>query len=243
MIKEAIEKIESMAQPIIKEIGGETFAITADGSANQIRPEIDAPATLTLHSLDSLVKLVRTEASQMDKPLYITVPDHMTAQCFTQPKAELRRERQFYYKAAATDVPGWEDRTQFSFDEAIIAMRTQFQASDDADYALRLLSEITSGAKVTYNDNGVATTVVTQKGIALQGNETIRPIVNLKPYRTFQEVEQPASDFLIRINERGINFIAADGGMWKLHARENIKAYLDEALKDEAVSGTVIIAL
>ena len=61
------------------------------------------------------------------------------------------------------------------------------------------------------NDNGIATTITTQKGVALQTNEQIRPLVKLRPYRTFQEVEQPESIFLIRVSDRGISFIEADG--------------------------------
>lgn len=110
-------------------------------------------------------------------------------------------------------------------------------------YIQKLLSEISTGAKITFNDNGVATTIVTKKGIDLQANETIKPIIALRPYRTFQEVEQPESIFLIRINERGISFIEADGGMWKLRARETIKSYLGWKLKDEIENGSVVIAL
>ncbi|MFQ8836330.1 MAG: hypothetical protein ACLR8L_00220 [Oscillospiraceae bacterium] len=50
------------------------------------------------------------------------------------------------------------------------------------------------------------------------------------PYRTFQEIEQPVGLFLIRIDERGITFTEADGGMWKLEARKTIKAYLERSV-------------
>ena len=96
---------------------------------------------------------------------------------------------------------------------------------------------------ITYNDIGVATTVVTQKGVALQQNQTIKPLVRLRPYRTFQEVEQPEGLFLIRIDERGITFTEADGGMWKLEARKTVVAYLADALKEELESGNVKIML
>ena len=89
----------------------------------------------------------------------------------------------------------------------------------------------------------IATSVVTQSGIALQNNTNIRPIISLRPYRTFQEVDQPSSQFLIRITERGIKFVEADGGMWKLAARQTIKKHLEEALRDEVDRGTVVIAL
>ena len=106
-----------------------------------------------------------------------------------------------------------------------------------------MLSDICCGAKVIYNDNGIATTVTTQKGVALQSNEQIRPIITLKPYRTFQEVEQPESIFLIRVNERGITFTEADGGMWKLKARQTVKAFLEEQLAEEVAGNGVYIAL
>ena len=87
------------------------------------------------------------------------------------------------------------------------------------------------GAKVTYADNGIATTIVTQKGAALSENSVIKPLVRLRPYRTFQEVEQPEGVFLIRIDERGITFTEADGGMWRLNARNTVKAWLTEQLQ------------
>ncbi len=148
-----------------------------------------------------------------------------------------------FYTTSATDVPGWQESVTLKFEEAMIAIRTRFQESKDSAYALKLLSDITNGSKVTYSDNGIATSVVTKTGISLQTNEPIRPIVNLKPYRTFQEIEQPESQFLIRIEERGIKFIEADGGMWKLEARKTIKKYLDEAFASEIEAGAVVVAL
>lgn len=243
MLKEFIEHIQKTTQTQILNVGESTFAVTADGSAKEIIPTIYHPDTLPLHSLDALVKMVKTEASQMDAPLYITIPDHMTVRCFGQPDAEAQYFRQVYYEAKATDVPGWDSRQELGFEEAQIAMRTRFQETPDTAYLQKLLSEITCGAKVTMNDNGIATSVVTQKGVALQSNEAIRPIVKLRPYRTFQEVDQPESPFLIRINERRILFIEADGGMWKLKAREIVMAFLSDKLSQEVSEGSVIVAL
>jgi len=60
--------------------------------------------------------------------------------------------------------------------------------------------------------------------------------------RTFVEVEQPESDFLLRISERGeIGVYPADGGVWKLEATRNIAGYFEEALKDLIESGSVVV--
>lgn len=243
MLKEAIEHIQKTAQPIIKEVGGSTFVIDASGLPEEIIPTVYGPKVLELHSLDALVKLIRTEAVKFDTPLYITIPDHLTVRCFGQPDGSIQYHRQVYYEAKATDVPGWGTEASVGFEEAQIALRTRFQETVDTSYALKLLSDITTGAKIVYNDNGIATTITTQKGVSIQGNESIRPIITLRPYRTFQEVEQPESTFLIRVNERGITFTEADGGMWKLAARQTIKTCLEEKLADLVDSGTVYIAL
>lgn len=244
MLKAVVEKILEISSPELREVDGRMFSVGEGNSVREVRPELDYADGITLNSLDSLVKMVKTEALQTySTPIYITVPSHLKVECFAQPNPDLRYARQYFYTAIATDVPGWEESTGLKFEEAMIAIRTRFQESADSAYTLKLLSDITTGAKVTYSDNGVATSVVTKTGVALQTNESIRPIVTLKPYRTFQEVEQPASQFLIRINERGINFVEADGGMWKLSARETIKAFLCDALSAEIEAGTIVISL
>lgn len=243
MLKEAIEKIVDMARPELHEVEGRTFAVGPEG-VEEVRPTLDCPGTLTLTSLDALIKMVKTEAL-LDKsnPVYITIPTHDRVETFFHPAQSFRNARLYPYVVKATDVPGWGDDVQMGFEEAMIALRTRFQESSDSEYALKLLSDITTGSKVTYNDNGVATSIVTQSGVALQSNQNIRPIVTLRPYRTFQEVEQPASQFLIRVSERGIKFVEADGGMWKLKARQTVKEHLEEALSAEIKNGLVVIAL
>lgn len=187
--------------------------------------------------------MVKTEATAHEDRIYLSVRDHLTVSCFGHPCNDLRQKRIVYYEAQAKDVPGWDSQTKLPFDQAAVALQTRFQDSADRTYTLTLLSQITTGAKITYNDIGVATTVVTSKGVSLQQNSTIRPLVKLRPYRTFQEVEQPEGLFLIRIDERGITFTEADGGMWKLAARQTIKSYLSEALKDEIEKNLVTVMM
>ena len=72
----------------------------------------------------------------------------------------------------------------------------------------------------------------------------MKPRVPLRPFRTFQEVEQPESEFLLRMDEEGnIGLFEADGGMWKLTARQTVKAFLEAKLADLVTSRAVFIAL
>ena len=247
--EKAIAKIEEMAQPILHRVDENhaderQYVITKEGNIAQIRPELDYAQPCKLYSLDALVQMVKTEALKMHKSIiYIMASSYALVECFTQPDESLRFHRPILYSAKAVDIPGWESADIMPFEEALIAIRTRFQQSPDTEYLLRLLSEITNKAKVTFADNGVATSVLSQKGVALQSAEPIRPIVSLRPYRTFQEVEQPASEFHIRITERGIRFIEADGGMWKLTARKTIAEYLKENLSEAVTDGSVIVML
>lgn len=68
------------------------------------------------------------------------------------------------------------------------------------------------------------------------------PIRKLKPYRTFNEVDQPESEFLLRLSEGGgVALYEADGGAWKLQARRNVAEYLKNALANLVEAGEVII--
>ena len=243
MLKEAIEKIQELCAPNLFQIDGKDFLADKDGGYTEVMPDLEMVENIHLSSLDAIVAFVKTEAVKRYNVVYITIPDHKTVKCFTHPLNDFRMNREYLYTADATDVPGWSEKVSLTFEEALIALRTRFQPTADTDYALKLLSDITTGSKVTFNDNGVATSVVTKKGIDLQSNTAIRPIIKLRPYRTFQEVAQPESQFLIRINERNITFVEADGGMWKLDARNTVKKYLEQALESEIQAGSVVVVL
>lgn len=244
MIREAIEKIKELCDPAVFDICGKTFLVSKTGDAyTEVKPELEMVENINLSSLGAMIAFVKNEAIATHDRVYITIPDHTTVKCFTVPYPDMRQKREYLYTAKATDVPGWNEKVSLPFEEALIALRTRFQAATDTDYALRLLSNITTGGKVTYNDNGIATSIITKRGIDLQNNENIKPIIKLRPYRTFQEVEQPESQFLIRISERNITFIEADGGMWKLEARNTVKKYLEDALAADVEAGRVIIVL
>lgn len=248
MLKELFDRIQETALPILHEVDGTVYAISPR-TCTKVATADAHPEALELNSLDALVKLVTTEAlngfagTPATWRFYVTVPTHKTVKVFTWPDPERRFFRQTIYEVTATDVPGWSEKETLGFEEAQIALRTRFQETPDTLYAMKLLSDITMGASVQKNDNGVATTITTKKGVALQENVQIKPILELKPYRTFQEVEQPLSKFLIRIGDRGISFIEADGGMWRLAARNTVKTHLEDALRDYVEAGRVYVAL
>ena len=63
--------------------------------------------------------------------------------------------------------------------------------------------------------------------------------VTLRPFRTFTEVEQPASSFVFRAKQKdgGMEFmlVEADGGAWRGEAMRNIKEYMQKAIPELSV--------
>jgi hypothetical protein len=56
------------------------------------------------------------------------------------------------------------------------------------------------------------------------------------------EVEQPESEFLLRISDKGeIGLLEADGGVWKLEATRNVAGYFERELKDLIEKGDVVV--
>jgi hypothetical protein len=71
---------------------------------------------------------------------------------------------------------------------------------------------------------------------ALTEQAAPRPIVTLKPYRTFREVDQPASEFLFRMKAVDgkvptLALFEADGGKWTIDAVDRIAEFFIERLE------------
>lgn len=98
----------------------------------------------------------------------------------------------------------------------------------DRGLVLAYCSSVREVAEGVTLDDGVTQAVTVKKGIAAVENVTLPNPVTLRPYRTFTEVEQPASQFVFRAAE-GPEFmlVEADGGAWKHEAMQNIKKFME----------------
>ena len=118
----------------------------------------------------------------------------------------------------------------------LVWLQTGFVQTESRDALLRLLASIRDSEVRETVDTGVSQEVKTGKGVALVGMTRVPNPVALMPYRTFREIEQPASLFVLRLKsgqEGGLPTIAlyeADGGAWKLEAIQRIAAFLQERI-------------
>ena len=123
-------------------------------------------------------------------------------------------------------------------DHAEVTLDLRFWNDEDGR---ELISKIRALAEKTWVE-GVTQTVEARQGVALNALIEIKPRVMLRPFRTFLEVEQPESEFLLRVDpDEGIGFFEADGGIWKLEAKKNIADYFLKNMGDLIDAGKVVV--
>lgn len=233
-IKEAIAFITGLAvkaeKPEVVEINGRTYC-TKD--LRRYDPA-DKAEPIKATTLTSLVDYIKESREELRDRMIIQVISATKVQLYSGLLPERDRETLFEVNAL---LPQFEYGREYDQESFLVSMQSCFMPSDDREAVTILASNITNTQEQAYSDNGVTQQAVMKTGITTKENVLVPNPVNLIPYRTFLEVEQPASDFIFRISEgRGgapaFKLVAADGGLWKSQAVENVKKYLTEALKD-----------
>lgn len=240
-LRDAIDRITDLARPFTMEADGHKFCSKA---LLEVKAEEFSPTVYEVDTLDALVKLILTEGLTMGRRLYVRVDSaRKVTVTTTYNNGELRNPYlRFPLYEAVSDVPGVTIGNLMSQERAIVELQSLYGATPDRDYLLDLLSRIDVNEGVSSVDNGVTQEVNVRTGAVLKQATPVRPIVQLQPYRTFLEVEQPVSDFLLRVSKEGEpTLFEADGGAWKLEAKRSIAAYLAEKLADQVESGDVVV--
>lgn len=222
--KSFVEKIESMAAPKVIETPQGTFT-------NQCmsRIEFKVPDTFRLSTLSGLAAMIKHERNTYGAQLFVRITGPETVDVFGAMRDDCQRENPFTAEAV---LPEFCFNTYYSIESMIIALKSKFEPTEDRDYLVKLLGNITDTKSVQTKDDGVTQSVTVNAGIQMLGETKVKPIVSLKPYRTFLEVEQPESEFLIRLREGQAALYEADGGEWRNQAMANIGDLMREMLKD-----------
>ena len=123
-----------------------------------------------------------------------------------------------------------------------ILLQTCFMETDDLKVIQQVVGNLRDEAVQNYGDDGVSQSVTIRTGIATVGQVRVRSPAKLRPYRTFLEVEQPASLFILRMREGGqCALFEADGGLWRETARQNIRNYFEYELEKMVSEHKVVI--
>ncbi|MEB8647163.1 hypothetical protein P4G62_25330, partial [Bacillus cereus] len=172
-------------------------------------------------------------------PVMIHIVNPTTVSCFTAVNGD--KARSTYIEAQAS-IPRFNFGNFYDREEFNIALQSGFVQNNHRDIVLQVVGTVVEEDVKEIGDDGVSQAVTVKTGVASRGNAKVPNPVQLSPYRTFVEVEQPESKFVFRMREGArCGLFEADGGAWKLEAMNNIKEYLNKALSQEVESKKVFI--
>lgn len=233
MIRDAFEYIVSLGNTRKEIIDGQVFTT----QKMHLVPESTA-TSIHVRSLSGLVEYLQSDFDTED-PLMIHVISPTEVVVFDTLNRDFNRNE--LIKATAM-IPSISFDRWYEAEDFNIKLQSVFVKNDDRDVMLKVVGNIKEEAVNTVGDDGVSQSVVAKTGVASVGNVLVPNPVLLKPFRTFVEVDQPASDFIFRMKSGpSCALFEADGGAWKVQAMKNIKDYLQIALEKEFESGKLVI--
>lgn len=188
-------------------------------------------AVLTVSTLTGLVDYIKSELDKLPEKLLIQVISPRKVALYSPLNAD--REREQYISAEAI-LPDNVVYDRFIGTEQFnIMLQSAFVDVGTKSALLKYTGLIQDEAVKTTGDDGVSQQVTVKTGVASVGQAIVPNPVELAPYRTFPEVEQPISKFIFRMQEGPrAALYEADGGAWRNKAILSIKEYLQEELKE-----------
>lgn len=198
----------------------------------------DAPTTLGINTLQGLVDYIEANRDQLTGSqcfVHVLSPTQVRIVSRLQERAA----RFTYIEATADDLFASMEGRTLSLLEANVALQARVVDAHDRAKVLALLGNVKDEGEVRTEDDGMTQTVKTRGGVVLADESRVPNPVTLAPYRTFREIEQPDSPFVLRVHKGqgspSVSLHEADGGAWRLAAVQAVGAWLDGKVGDFAV--------
>ena len=227
-----IEKIVSLAEVRGVEVGGRNYTTA------KIYPNLEPEAApLKMHTLSGLVDFCLDFAAQVGEDAPATIVHVVSDQQVdvVSPLFGPFKQREKFATSSPFQLSHKFDR-YMPVEEFVIYLRSMFVRDDTARQILKVVGNLTRGSETNVADDGITQRVTAKAGVARVAVVDLPNPVALRPYRTFLDIHQPASEFVLRIKEDKDEgprcaLFEADGGAWRNTAVEIIKGYLFDHLE------------
>lgn len=233
-IKEALQYSVELAgkeDKIIVDKDGKQWYDSNKFNLRELEEDKRYPSKLHLTTLKSLVDYIKSGLNGLLEQKLIVVVDN-PREVYVYTENDEREKRTTLINCEAV-VPSFSFDSYYDTENFNIALQSRFVDVDDRqliiDYASKIVIE--NGADI--EDDGVSQVTTIKNGVASKGKAKAPNPVTLAPYRTFNEVTQPSSKFVFRIDKSGnLALFEADGGAWRLDAVNNVANYLKQEFAD-----------
>jgi hypothetical protein len=221
-----------MKRPETIEIDSKTYKCAG------YHPALDEyPSCLGINNLTGIVDYLN-DAPENWKDTFIHVEDFDKAVLYQAMEGDFNQR--IAIVAASSRPCQFPFGRKMDVEEFIISLHGMFIPNLDRDYLLKLVSGIKIDASANITDDGISQTVAAKQGVSSLITEiAIKNPIELQPFRTFNEVEQPASQFIFRLGKNNDTAVCSlhecDGEAWKQGAIQNIKGFFNKQLPDMPV--------
>lgn len=242
MLREAIQYL--MEQGIkpeerVVEFEDRAFSFDSEGRRHEIEVNYRANDTIELSTLSSLISYIKSKKERSADSLFIHIEDERHVSVLGTIDSDGGREK---IVSSIAIVPQFSFGKFYDVETLNIALQSKFIESNDRDIILRVIGNVKEENVKTTGDDGVAQSISVKTGVASVKNVKVPNPVELAPYRTFLEVDQPSSKFIFRMQDGpAAALFEADGGAWRNQAIFNIREYLKEELESEIEEGRVTL--
>lgn len=201
------------------------------------------PAQLETTTLTALIDYLK---SGMDSKSSEKLLIHIVSPTEVRLHSELRfdQDRETYISCKALTPNNITFNRFIDTEQFNIMLQSSFVENDDRQILLKVTGTIQDKVVKEVGDDGISQAVTIKTGIAKVGDVVVPNPVLLAPFRTFPEVEQPASKFIFRMQSGpAAALYEADGGAWRNEAMKTIKEYLFvELIEKSKIEGIEIIS-
>lgn len=230
LTKEALAYIENLA---IAAAGVQVTAAGQEVSAAKHyvieEPRAEAMKATTLQAIIDYLKTQKDSSQSM--VLHVASPTRVVL--LGSVNGDRKRDRWIEAEAVIPHI-SWDH--WYDLEDINIKLQAGFAPTEQAQQLKAILGNVVAENAISRGDDGVTQSVVTRQGITTGEKTTVPNRVTLQPFRTFVEVEQPASDFILRMRSNGddvyAKLVEADGGAWQIAAIANIRNWLQQQLED-----------
>ncbi len=243
MLKEFAEYLEQRPAPFIQNVDGINYS---DKKLYEL--DTPAPETLKAGSLNSIVDYINkgVDKDTAFPPLryIINVLSPTLVELVSETKNDGQRWKRISCEAV---IPNIKYGQFLDIELFNIMLQSNFEDSAQRKEVLAIIGNITDGVITEHKSDGISQSVNIKAGIQRVGTARVPNPVLLIPYRTFSEIEQPVSPFVLRLKSNGEGnlpsaaLFEADGARWRLEAMNSICKFFAQRLVDSIDAGNVVL--
>ncbi|MHC1744868.1 MAG: hypothetical protein AB9873_17825 [Syntrophobacteraceae bacterium] len=236
MIRAAIDRVIDLARAEIIDVATRKYA------TKELKPIYEPqPPLLKLSTLTSLVDYVQANFDQHEHPFKVHIMSPILVNLISEIHGPFQ-QRSVFVAADHNEPSKFKPGTYYDLEEFCILLRTSFVPTQFVADLLKVFGNVKGEAVSQWSDDGVSQSVQAKAGIALVQDVPIPSPVALQPYRTFREIAQPESPYIVRAKANegkapSVALFECEGDQWAVFPRavDAIKGFLREALPEATI--------